>query len=276
MRINTPEPPQRPLKSRFLIDLAMHRDGLREMRKAEPDARHELLYWQTDHKGMADAGPLLVEPVSSGACATCRQWLEQGLAIELQGTRRFDDTATHLRTLTMTERESLPPALFRYADSRLYAGLQSVLDEHERARLLGPNEAMTGMAGNEAWTLRQPPLAAERYVLTDAPFRLTQPHLQGLQTWRERALLQPLVDQHTIPIERLVGWFQQMIAMGFDNEQTCFEGCQRLASLGFDQPLDSHCAAIQALGAAPWQTKLAALEARLIHARGTVQEAHHD
>lgn len=264
MRITTPVPTQRRLTSRFLIDLALHRDGLRQMFEAEPGARHELLYLRTEHKSVADAGPLLIEPASAEASSVYRQWVEQGLAVELQGIRPFDDVAAHLRTLTMVEREQAPPALFRYADSQLYAGLQSVLGDAERARLLGPSEAMTGMAANESWTLHQPPLDADDYALATTPFRLTQPHLQALQTWRERAFLQPLADQHAIPIERVLGWFQQLRSMALGNEQACFEGCQRLALLSIDHPLDSHCAAIQALGTAPWQAKMATLEARLI------------
>ncbi|HET8790173.1 MAG TPA: DUF4123 domain-containing protein [Modicisalibacter sp.] len=264
------------MKSRFLVDLAMHRDGLGQMFEAEPIARHELLYLQTDQKSVADAGPLLIEPASTEAHATYQSWTEQGLSIKLQSTRSFDYVAAHLRTLTMVRRDQAPTALFRYADSRLYAGLQAVLGDSERARLLGPNEAMIGVAGNEPWALRQPPLDADHYALAEVPFRLTQEHVKSLQAWRQRAFLQPLADQHAIPIERLAGWFQQMIAMGFGNEQACFEGCQRLASLNIDQPIsESHCKAIQILQVS-WPAKLAALEARLVHARGTVQEARHD
>lgn len=262
MRIITPAPAHRRLISRFLVDLAMHRDGLRQMFEAEPGARHELLYLQTDQKGVADAGPLLIEPASTEAHAVYRQWLEQGLAIELQSTRGFDDVAAHLRTLTMVERDLAPAALFRYADSRLYVGLQSVLGDSELARLLGPNETMIGVAGNEPWALRQPPLDADHYVLSEAPFRLTQAHVKSLQAWRQRAFLQPLADQHAIPIEWVLGWFQQLQGMGFEGEKACFEGCQHLAALGIDGLIgEAHCTAIQSLDVS-WQAKLAELKAR--------------
>ncbi|HET8789896.1 MAG TPA: hypothetical protein VFM75_01675, partial [Modicisalibacter sp.] len=146
-------------------------------------------------------------------------------------------------------------------------GLQSALNDHERTRLLGPSEAMAGMAGNEPWTLRQPPLEADRHALTEAPFKLTVQHLQGIAAWRMRVMMQALASQYDIPLERLMGWSRQLQAMGFVGEHACIEGCQRLASLGIDGSIDkAHCMAIQSLDVS-WQAKLAALEARLLNDR---------
>lgn len=257
----TPEPARRHLRSRFLVDLALHRDGLREMFEAEPSACHDLLYRQTDQAAVADAGPLLIEPTSSDAQSLCRQWVERGLAMEMRSARSFADVARHLQTLTMVAREQAPPALFRYADPRLYAGLCPALGEHERVRLLGPNETLTGVAAGVPWTLCQSAEVAERYEPPRENFRLTQRHRESIQVWRIQVLIQAQFD---VSPERLSGWLRQLCAMGFESEQACLEGCWCLASLGLSRPIDeSHCMAVQALDAS-WQAKLAALKRRLM------------
>ncbi|WP_175546972.1 DUF4123 domain-containing protein [Modicisalibacter ilicicola] len=215
--------------SRFLVDLAWHRDGLRQLFETEPSPRYHLLYLQTHQHEQATAGPLLVEPASLVALQRYRPWVEEGLAIELVSAQPFDRVADHLKTLTVIECEQAPPSLFRYADPRVLAGLEASLNAPERARLLGPNERMRGVVAGQAWQLQQDTEAAARYASSEAPFRLTRQHLQGIEAWRRQLMLQPLAAQYAISLERLIDWYQEHHATGVDNEQACLEYCRRKA-----------------------------------------------
>ncbi|MGC3873627.1 DUF4123 domain-containing protein [Halomonas sp. GXIMD04776] len=214
--------------SRFLVDLSWHREGLRRMFEIESVPRYRLLYLQTIQHEQASVGPLLIEPRSPVAHQHYKKWVQQGLAIELQGQQRFELVVDHLQTLTLVEREQAPPVVFRYADPRLYAGLEATLNDHDLKRLLGHNDRMRAVVSNKTWILQQDSLEAARYKPTDAPFRLTQQHLQGIEAWRMRSMLQPLAVQYAIPLERLSGWFQEMQASGV-GERDCLEHCQRMA-----------------------------------------------
>lgn len=273
MRMTPPTPDQHPV-TRFLVDLALHRGGLRQMFEVEATPRYTLLYLLTERQALADAGPLLIEPATDDASERYRRWVTQGLAIELRATSPFDDVAAHLRTLTVAIHDQAPPALLRYADARLYAGLYPVLGERERARLLGPIETMSGVAANRPWTLRQTPEAAARHVPTDEPFRLTHRHELSQQAWRESAMLQPLATRHDIPLERLVSWFRQLRDMDLGTECACLEACRRLACLGIDRPIDEPARAAIQVHPGSLDTKLATLEAHFSNA-SPIQEMVH-
>lgn len=253
-----------PLFSRFLVDLAFYPNGLQRMFDTEPMPCYELLYLQTGQEAQADAGPLLIEPLSTNASAAYRDWTARGQAIELQSSQDFSTVATHLRTLTMVQREQASPALFRYADPRLYAGLAPALRNDEVARLLGPQLILQGVAAGQPWRLEQQLDDANPPRSIDGPFRLTLRHLASLRTWRETLFLQPLADHYHRPLCLLSEWCHQLQAMGFDTEQSYIQGCRRLAELGLEHPIDpSHQEAVLACPA-PWQNKLATLEAQLI------------
>lgn len=250
------------MASYFLLDLAWHHDGLRQLFMTESVPHYTLLYLGTSQHTQATSGPLLVVPSSPQAAERYRTWVAQGRAIELTTSRSFEDTAEHLRTLTLAQREQGPPGVFRYADPRLYAGLIAVLNDTERQRLLGPSETMSGRAANEAWQLSQPvPPVAHGDTSSPAPFRLTRRHEHGLRTWRERALLTPLANRYDLPLERLLGWYRQLGILGATSERAGLAGCRRLAQLRIDRPIDAPLRARLQQCSGSLDAKLAVVEA---------------
>ncbi len=215
--------------SRFLVDLSLHKEGLRQIFEIEPAPRYQLLYLQTDQHEQANVGPLLIEPCSPVAHRHYKEWVQQGLAIELQGQQRFEPVVDHLQTLTLVEREQTPLALFRYADPRLYAGLESTLNVHDLRRLLGPNDRMRSVVSGQTWTLQQDSMEADSYTPASAPFRLTRDHLQGIDEWRSQTMLQALAEHYALPVEHIIGWYREIRTKSHNNEQACLEHCHRLA-----------------------------------------------
>ncbi|WP_082140270.1 DUF4123 domain-containing protein [Halomonas sp. PR-M31] len=215
--------------SRFLVDLSLHKEALRRIFEIEPAPRYQLLYLQTDQHEQANVGPLLIDPCSPVAHRHYKEWVQQGLAIELQGQQRFESVAEHLKTLTMVERERAPLALFRYADPRLYAGLESTLNVHDLRRLLGPNDRMRSVVSGQTWTLQQDSMEADSYTPASAPFRLTRDHLQGIDEWRSQTMLQALAEHYALPVEHIIGWYREIRTKSHNNEQACLEHCHRLA-----------------------------------------------
>lgn len=245
----------------YLLDLAWYRGGLRRLFETDSAPHYTLLYMYTSQASAAEHGPLLLTPSSAEVSEAFHQWVEQGIAIELISRWELDDVAHHFKTLTMARRNDALVVL-RYADPRLYAGIIPALSTADQARLLGPVESMIGTAHGQAWALRQTAQAADHHVRPDSPFRLTQRHELCLQAWRERALLQPIAERHGLPLDTLIGWYQQLSAMDFETEHTRVQGCEQLASLGKDRPIsESLRTEVKALSGT-WSAKLAHLKTR--------------
>lgn len=228
MSLSTP-----PLSVFYLIDLALYPHLLRQMFEIDERPVYARLYLQTAYAQHAQQGPILISFSNDRAHVIAANWVAQGAAIELHSDASLPEVAAHYRQLTHVERPTGPPALFRYADSRLYAGLASVLTEGETHALLGPIAAMKGVVNGEAWRLDSP--APDEEPL--GTFRLTVDHEQALQCARDQAFCRQLASDYGVAYALVQQWLQQMKALSLSAEYACWEGCQLLAASDYPAPL---------------------------------------
>lgn len=217
----------------YLIDLALYPQLLRQMFEIDERPVYELLYWQTAYAQHAQQGPMLMSLSTASAHAAATRWVQQGAAIALHSDASLAEVAAHYRQLTHIERQAGPPALFRYADSRLYGGLIGALTEGETHALLGPVSAINGVANGEAWRLESTAPGSKPL----GKFRLTALHKQALQSAREQVLCQQLADDHGVSPSLAQQWLQQMEALPFTTEYARWEACKILASSAYPAPL---------------------------------------
>ncbi|MGR2736895.1 DUF4123 domain-containing protein [Billgrantia sp. Q4P2] len=240
----------------YLTDLALFPQAHRQMFEADDTPTYQLLYLQTAYGQHAMHGPLLILPSAPRAEDTLAGWVEQGVAIAIHSHSPFATLVDHWRGLTQVRRQEGPPALFRYADPRLYAGLEAALSPHEIARLLGPAHLIRGLAAGKVWCLEMPdsqlPFSSEEFVLTMA-------HQRALQVWREGVFSQQLADEHGLSEACVTTWLEQMKALALPTEHAQWEGCRVLAEAGRRSPLTAR--QMDRLGhhAYPWQQRLAQL-----------------
>lgn len=227
MSLRTP-----PLTVFYLIDLALYSQLSRQLFEIDESPGYEPLYLQTAYARYAQQGPILFSPSNGRAHVAAARWVQQGAAIALHTRATLSDVAKHYRQLTHVERQEGPPALFRYADSRIYAGLVSGLTEGETHALLGPVNVMNGVANGEAWRLESPG--------PDEPqgkFILTADHEQALQSTRNHAFCQQLASDHGVSYSLAQQWLQQMETLPLTTEYSCWEGCRILAASDYRAPL---------------------------------------
>ncbi|MGM0823593.1 MAG: DUF4123 domain-containing protein [Pseudomonadota bacterium] len=238
MSLRTP-----PLSVFYLIDLALYPQLLQKMFEIDERPLYEHLYLQTAYAQHARQGPILMSFSTASAHDAASRWVQQGAAIALHSDATLGEVAAHYRQLTHIERPTEPPALFRYADSRLYAGLASVLTEGEMHALLGPVTTMKGVANGEAWRLDSPGSDEEPL----GTFRLTVDHEQALQRARDQAFCRQLASGYGVAYALVQQWLQQMKALPLSAEYACWEGCQLLAASDYPAPLSpSHIEQLKA------------------------------
>lgn len=254
MSLKTP-----PRTTFYLIDLALYPSLSRQMFTIDERPLYELLYLQTAYARYAQQGPLLISPSSASAHVAAARWMQQGAAIALHTHATFSDVAAHCRQLTHVERQAGPPALFRYADSRIYAGLVIGLSEGEAHSLLGPIIAMNGVANGEAWQLESPAPDTE----SPGKFKLTVDHEQALQSKREQMFCQKLTSDYGVTYSQAQQWLQQMKALPLTTEYARWEGCRILAEYGYPTPLSPrHMQQLRSYDGS-WQALLAELKRRI-------------
>ncbi|WP_167538000.1 DUF4123 domain-containing protein [Vreelandella boliviensis] len=238
MSLRTP-----PMPVFYLVDLSLYPQLLRQMFEIDERPVYDQLYLQTAYAQHAQQGPILISLSNDSAHVAAASWVAQGAAIELHSHATLSQVAAHYRQLTHVDRHAGPPALFRYADSRLYAGLTSVLSDGETHALLGPITVMKGVANGEAWRLDSP-------APDDEPlgkFRLTLDHEQALQRARDRAFCQQLASDYGVAYSLVQQWLQQMKALSLSAEYAYWEGCQLLAASDYPAPLSpSHIEQLKA------------------------------
>ncbi len=238
MSLRTP-----PLTIFYLIDLALYPQLSRQLFEIDESPGYEPLYLQTAYARYAQQGPLLFSPSNGRAHVAAARWVQQGAAIALHTRATLSDVAKHYRQLTHVERQEGPPALFRYADSRIYAGLVSGLTEGETHALLGPIEVMKGVANGEAWRLESPAPDTEPL----GKFILTADHEQALQRKREQTFCQQLASDQGVAFSQAQQWLQQMKALSLTTEYARWEGCRILAASEYRAPLSpSHMEQLKA------------------------------
>ncbi|MFC3285022.1 DUF4123 domain-containing protein [Litchfieldella rifensis] len=241
----------------FLVDLALYPRAHQQMFEVEDTPTYQLLYLQTPYRQHAQQGPLLTQPSTPRAQATAAQWVEQGVAIAIHADRPFTLLVDHLRSLTRIRRQKGPPALFRYADPRLYAGLESALSRDDITRLMGPARQMYGVAGGNAWSLESP--SGQPYAPPGDDFMLTVAHEQAMQTWREGVFLQQLASEYALPVSCTATWLLQMKELALETEYARWEGCRILADSGHQSPLSPQQMDRLQDHAGPWQHMLSCL-----------------
>lgn len=242
----------------YLIDLALYPQAHRRMFEVDDTPTYQLLYLQTAYRQHAMQGPLLISPSAPRAEDVLAGWVAQGVAIAIHSGSAFSDLVDHWRGLAQIRRQSGPAALFRYADPRLYAGLESVLSQGETDRLLGPAYLMHGVAAGHAWSLESsdgaPPASS------DDEFVLTAAHERAMQSWRERMLSRQFAADHALPEACVMTWLGQMKALALPTEYAQWEGCRTLAEAGCRFPLTPRqMDELQHQDADPWQQRLAQL-----------------
>ncbi|SNY99023.1 DUF4123 domain-containing protein [Halomonas sp. hl-4] len=227
----------------YLIDLALYPQLLQQMFEIDERPAYEQLYLQTAYAQHAQQGPILMSFSTASAHDAASRWVQQGAAIALYSDATLAEVAAHYRQLTHVDRQEGPPALFRYADSRLYGGLAGALTEGETHALLGPIKAISGVTNGEAWRLESP-------VPGDEPlgkFSLTADHEQALQRTRDQAFCQQLASDHGLSTSLAQQWLQQMEALPFTTESARWEGCNILAASDYRTPLSpSHMQQLKA------------------------------
>ncbi|MCE8031629.1 MULTISPECIES: DUF4123 domain-containing protein [Halomonadaceae] len=240
----------------YLVDQALYSQAQQRMFEADDSPTYQLLYLQTPYRQHAAHGPLLVLPSTADAQAILARWVEQGVAIEIHSHHPFSTLVEHWRSLTQVRRQEGPPALFRYADPRLYAGLEAALSPHEIARLLGPAHLMHGFAAGKAWRLKLPD---SQLAFSSEEFVLTMAHQRALEAWREGVFSSRLAEEYELPEACVLTWLEQMKALAFPTEHAQWEGCRVLAEAGRRSPLSDR--QMDRLGhhAYPWQQRLAQL-----------------
>lgn len=217
----------------YLADLALYPSLLRKMFQADDRPGYELLYLQTAYAQHAQQGPILISPSNANAHAAASKWIQQGTAVALRTYATFSTAVEHYRGLLHVDRQSGPPALFRYADPRLYAGLISALTEGEIHSLLGPVSVMEGFANGETWQLESPAPDSEPL----GSFRLTAAHEKALQSARDHTFCLQLANDHHVSYVQAQQWLQQMKQLPLATEYACWEGCQILAASHYRAPL---------------------------------------
>ncbi|TVP52677.1 MAG: DUF4123 domain-containing protein [Halomonas sp.] len=240
----------------YLIDLALYPQLLRQMFEIDERPVYELLYWQTAYAQHAQQGPILMSLSTASAHASATRWVQQGAAIVLESEASLAEVATHYRQLTHVDRQVGPPALFRYADSRLYGGLAGTLTEGETHSLLGPVNAINGVSNGEEWRLE----SRAPDVKPLGKFRLTAVHKQALQSARDQAFCQQLADDHGVAPSLARLWLKQMEELPFTTEYARWEGCKILAASDYPAPLaPRHMEQLKA-HKGTWQTVLDELQ----------------
>ncbi|MCE8014037.1 DUF4123 domain-containing protein [Billgrantia desiderata] len=240
----------------YLTDQALYPQAQQRMFEADDSPTYQLLYLQTPYRQHAAQGPLLLMPSTPRAGAVLERWVEQGVAIGIHSHHSFSTLVEHWRSLTQVRRQEGPAALFRYADPRLYAGLETALSPHEIARLLGPVHLMYGLAAGKTWRLESPDsqlsFSSEEFVLTTA-------HQCALEAWREGVFSSRLAEEYGVPEACVLVWLEQMKALALPTEHAQWEGCRVLAEAGRRTPLSAR--QMERLGhhAYPWQQRLAQL-----------------
>lgn len=139
MSLSTP-----PLSVFYLIDLALYPQLLRQMFEIDERPVYERLYLQTAYAQHAQQGPTLISFSNDRAHVIAANWVAQGAAIELHSDASLPEVAAHYRQLTHVERPTGPPALFRYADSRLLCRVGQCVDRGRNARTVGPGHHHEG------------------------------------------------------------------------------------------------------------------------------------
>ncbi|MGO2241324.1 MAG: DUF4123 domain-containing protein [Halomonas sp.] len=220
----------------YLVDLALYPQLLRQIFEIDERPVYERLYWQTAYAQHAQQGPILISLSSDSAHTRAASWVQQGAAIELHSDATLPEIAVHYRQLTHIDRQVGPPALFRYADSRLYGGLAGVLTEGETHALLGPVNVIKGVTNGEAWRLE----STAPGVQPLGKFRLTAVHQQALQSARDQTLCQQLANDHCVSLSLVQQWLKQMEALSLTTEYARWEGCKRLAASDYGTPLSPH------------------------------------
>ncbi len=210
----------------YLTDLALHPQAQQQMFRVDDAPTYQLLYLQTPYRQHAGHGPLLILPSTTEAQAILARWVEQGVAIAIHSHDPFSALVEHWRGLTQVRRQEGAPALFRYADPRLYAGLESALSQADVARLLGPARLMHGVAAGHAWRLESPgrlsPSSGDDFILTGT-------HERAIQAWREGVFSRQLAGEHGLPEACVTTWLGQMKELALSTEYAQWEGCRTLA-----------------------------------------------
>ncbi|WGI26765.1 DUF4123 domain-containing protein [Halomonas alkaliantarctica] len=251
MSLRTP-----PMSVFYLIDLALYPQLSQQLFAIDESPVYERLYLQTAYARYAQQGPILFSPSNGSAHVAAARWVQQGAAIALHTRATLSEVAKHYRQLTHVERQTGPPALFRYADSRIYVGLVSGLTEGETHALLGPINVMNGVANGEAWQLESPAPDDE----PPGKFKLTADHEQAFQRKREQTFCQQLASDHGVALSQAQQWLQQMKALPLTTEYARWEGCQILAASDYPEPLSSrHMQQLSSYGGS-WQALLGELK----------------
>lgn len=259
-----------PVSIFYLVDLALYPSLLRRMFEADESPGYELLYLQTSYARHAQQGPILISPSNTNACATASTWVQQGAAIALHTYAPFATVVEHYRGLLHVGRYAGPPALFRYADPRLYAGLARVLSEGETHSLLGPINTMKGNGYGEAWQLESPAPDTEPL----GRFRLTAVHEQALQSARDQAFCQQLTSDHGVSYVQAQQWLQQMKQLPLTTEDARWQGCQILAASSYRAPLSPRHMAQLTRYDGSWQALLDDLKA-LVSVQAPLNDGDH-
>jgi hypothetical protein len=238
----------------YLADLALFPQAHRQMFQADDAPTYQLLYLQTAYRQHAMHGPLLILPSTPLGEATLARWVEQGMAVAIHSKAGFPALVEHWRGLTQVRRQDKLPALFRYADPRLYAGLERALSQDDITCLLGPARLMQGGAAGHAWCLELPndlPPAS-----SSADFILTSAHERAIQTWREAIFSRQLAGEHALPEACVTTWLGQMKELALPTEYAQWEGCRTLAEAGCSSPLTTEQMDILKRQTGPWQQRL--------------------
>lgn len=244
----------------YLTDLALFPQAHRQMFEADDTPTYQLLYLQTAYHQHAMHGPLLILPSMPRAEDRLAGWVEKGVAIAIHSHRPFAMLVDHWRSLTQVRRQEAPPALFRYADARLYAGLESSLGDGDIVSLLGPARLMHGVAAGHAWRLespgRLPPLSGDDFILT-------RKHERAIQAWREDVFCRQMADEHGLSAACVSAWLGQMQELALPTEHAQWEGCRTLAEAGWQHPLSPQQMDVLRRQAGPWQQRLAQLREQI-------------
>lgn len=241
----------------YLTDLALFPQAHRQMFEADDTPTYQLLYLQTAYRQHAMHGPLLILPSTPRAEAILARWVEQGVAIAIHSTASLASLVEHWRSLTQVRRQAGPPALFRYADPRLYAALEGALSQGDIARLLGPARLMHGVAAGHAWRLESPNSLA--WAPSSDDFLLTFAHQQSMQAWREGVFSRQLAGEHALTEACVEAWLEQMQELALPTEYAQWEGCRTLAEAGCRLPLSPQQMDSLKRYAGSWQQRLAQL-----------------
>jgi len=244
----------------YLVDLAAHPDALRLLFERDSAPSYDLLYLYSGYREEAQAGPLLIEPLSDECDIWLKDYLQHAKALALYGANlTVQQAGQHLASLN-TVQTPWGSSLFRYADPSSLRSLGPSLDPAQRQRILGPFTAIRGYYANQGWALHYlDDIQPGHGMDTSGPLTLSDHNFRAAEDFRKGLLAKAIAESGKRSPELTEQWFRQLEGLGAPSEQALVEGAEILIRAALTRPLtESELSSVRTSGKV-WSDRLEAL-----------------